>query len=408
MERSCNEYAQWSRRALLLTAASSIIGTRSLAQLVLNKQSANHTLVVVFLRGGMDGLSAVVPYREDSYYRLRPTVSIAKNELQDLDGHFGLNPSLNALFPAYAEGQLAVVHAVGSLDQSHSHFEAMNAMERGAATASEGEANGWLARYLNSTREKGGSPLRAISFSSVMPDSLRGGLGAISLESLADYKLAGDDSGQMKSMLRKLYSNGTDQMSVAGRNTVQVLDALESANAAQYRPANGADYPASDFSQSLKQVAFLIKNGFGVEVACLEKGGWDTHVAQGSTSGWLPNLFADLGSSLTAFRTDMKSHAKEITVVVMTEFGRRAYENSGLGTDHGSASAMFVMGDGIRGGRVHGRWPGLASAELEGPGDLEVTTDYRSVLIELLENRLQFSNAAELFSSPARSRVGLV
>jgi uncharacterized protein (DUF1501 family) len=387
----CDEYAMISRRALFGSVSSAVFGATALSQIVLNKKGSNHTLVVVFLRGGMDGLSAAAPFGEDAYYQSRPTLALRKTDLQNLDEFFGLHPALSKLFPSFAEGRLAIVHAAGSQDSSHSHFEAMNAMERGVATAEESTGNGWLARYLNATRSNRDSALRAVAFSPVMPDSLRGGTNCVAIESLSDYRLRNE---QMKPHLASMYANGTDLMTRSGRESLRVLQMLEQSRIAAYQPENGAVYPDSDFAHALKQVAFLVKNEFGVEIACLERGGWDTHVAQGTTSGWLASQLSDLGDSLAAFDRDIARIRRRVTVVVMTEFGRRAYENSGLGTDHGSASLMFLMGEGLHGGKVHGEWPGLSEEKLSGPGDLKVTTDYRAVLRTILQVRMRGQAAA--------------
>ena len=366
----------------------------ALAQIALGSpKSERDILVVVFLRGGADGLNIVVPYAEDAYYRSRPSLAIAApgkaGGALDLNGFFGLNPALAPLLPHYREGRLAVLHAVGSNDQTRSHFEAMNAMERGLPAAGSGAASGWLARHLLATQGVTTSPLRAVSFGPIMPDSLRGGTEAIAIESLADFRLIVPDAekerqAQVVEALRELYRDGKDEMAHAGRETLNVLDTLNKLNPATYVPSNGATYPKSDLGEGLRQVALLIRSGLGLEVAALDKGGWDSHVAQGSTSGWLTSLLEDVGQSIAAFANDLGGEMKRVTLVVMTEFGRRVQENSGLGTDHGRASFMMVLGGGVHGGKVHGAWPGLAPDQLEGPGDLRVTTDYRNVLAEIV------------------------
>jgi uncharacterized protein (DUF1501 family) len=312
------------------------------------------------------------------------------------------------LHPIYQDGELAVVHAVGSGDQTRSHFEAMSAMERGAATDRGDEKGGWLARHLLA---HGGAatPMRAVAFASTMPQSFSGATQAVAIESLADYRLNLPDGEREKAekALLAMYADGTDVFSNAARNTLQAIKALRDYNAETTRPENGATYPDTSLGSALAQVAYLVRKDVGLEVACLDaadRGGWDTHVAQGP---WLAGLLDDLGKSLAAFRRDMGREMSRVTVIVQTEFGRRVAENSGFGTDHGRGSVMLAMGGGVQGGRVFGRWPGLTREVLEGPGDLPVTTDYRDVLSELLERRLGSTSVGEVFPGFARSPVGM-
>lgn len=404
-----------SRRTLLATAALSALawtGTKksALAQVAFSPGSHERDVfVVVFLRGGMDGVNVVVPYAEDSYHSLRPTLGLSppKDDTKpvidrtlDLDGFFGINPALAPILPLFREGLLGFVHACGSEDRTRSHFEAMNAMERGLATAKGDAANGWLARYLNASDPVRPSPLRAVALTNIMPDSLRGATHATALQSLSDFRLDyGSDElrGGFVDELRGLYQPGKDEVSEAGRQTIQVLDVLKRLDPAKYVPANGAAYPESDIADALKQVAFLVKTDLGLEVACIDKGGWDTHFGQGRSEGLLTALLGDLSQGLAAFAKDLAGEMKRVTVVAMTEFGRRCYENSTLGTDHGRGSVMTILGGGTIGGKVHGVWPGLRKDQLEEPGDLKVTTDYRSVLSDVLTKRMGFSNLSEVF-----------
>jgi uncharacterized protein (DUF1501 family) len=246
-----------------------------------------------------------------------------------------------------------------------------------------------------------------------MPDSLRGGTDAIAIELLADFRLVVPEAAAARSealhqALADLYRDGKDEMAHAGRETLRVLDALNRLDPALYQASNNARYPKSDLGEGLRQVALLIRANLGLEVAALDKGGWDTHVAQGSTGGWLASLLDDLGQSLAAFAQDLGSEMSRVTLVVMTEFGRRLQENSGFGTDHGRASFMMVMGGHVAGGKVHGRWPGLAADQLEEPGDLRVTTDYRNVLAEILSKRTANSDLGAVFPGLSLSTVGAV
>lgn len=387
-----------SRRNLLAWASLSLLGApRAMGQIAINpaKRDANgNVLVVIFLRGGADGLNIVVPFEERGYYDGRPSLALKKEQCLPLDEQFGLHPSLRSLADLYESKELAIFHAIGSGDQTRSHFEAMSAMERGLMRDAGTSHEGWIARYLQLEPHYPVSPLRAVAFSSTLPDSLRGGPPAIALNRIADFKLNHADEKWL-GWIEGMYANGSDEVSEAGRSTLSVIRTL--ARLANEKKPTSAKYPTSDLGQSLQQVAMLIKSGVGLEIACLDKGGWDTHVGQGQTSGWMPLLLADVADSIAAFMRDLGDMRAKTTVVVQTEFGRRVSENSGLGTDHGRGSVMFVLGGAVKGGQVHCEWPGLDKNELEGPGDLRVTTDYRSVLAHILENRLQSEHATEVF-----------
>lgn len=418
MNEGCDSYQSWSRRAVLRGAAiggvSWMAGVPSaLANLGFREDAADRdSLIVIFLRGGADGLNVVPPYEEDDYHRRRPSLRLrAPKEgtgTLDLDGFFGLHPSLAGIYPLYKEGEMAVVQAVGSADQTRSHFEAMSAMERGLARLGPGAgtSNGWLARYLNHTASEKDSPLRAVAIGDLMPDSLRGGLSAMALPDLGVFQLRGEKG--FHEQLRAAYESGNDVIADAGRETLRVLDTLNRLDYKSYKPNSTAAYPTTDLGNAMRQVAFLLKADVGLEVAFLDKGGWDTHVAQGSTTGWLASLLEDVGDSIAAFTSDVGERMKRTTVVVMTEFGRRVYENSGLGTDHGRASFMFVLGGGTRGGKVYGNWPTLVDEALEGTGDLRVTTDYRDVLGEVLRKRMGLAGTSPVFPGLKHQPLGLI
>jgi uncharacterized protein (DUF1501 family) len=370
------------------------------------KDRKHDVLVTIFLRGGADGLNMVVPYAEANYYRSRPSLGIAgptekgrSGRALDLDGFFGLHPALAPLLPIFKAGELGIVHACGSDDSTRSHFEAMAAMERGIAREGSGPSSGWVARHLLSTEHTDDSPLRAIAFADTMPDSLRGATNAVALTSLTDFKLEAD--GQTHAALSDLYKPGKDEVAQAGRQTLSALDALGRLDVKGYRSSHGATYPNSDLGNGLRQVACLIKAKLGLEVACLDKGGWDTHVAQGSDTGWQATLLDDLAKSIAAFTSDLGSEMQGVTLVVMSEFGRRLEENGGLGTDHGRAGPMFLFGNSVVGGKVHARWPGLEDHQLDPTGDLKVTTDYRSVLGDVLKRRMGNDSVDEVFRGAA-------
>lgn len=383
--------------------AVGFLGAKSaLAQVVVSEEARDHEgdiLISVFLRGGMDGLSAVVPYGEDAYHRGRPNLRLRSPgdntsgevyKALDLDGFFGLNPAMAAVLPLFKDGTMACVQAVGSGDQTRSHFEAMNAMERGMFQVRGGVQTGWVARHLASTPRRNPTPLRAVALSSVTPDSLRGASHATTMANLTDFRLADPD---LRAMLVDLYGNGKDAMAQAGRDTLQVLEKLNGVKVDKLPQG----YPASDLGRALSQVATLVRSGVGLEIACLEMGGWDTHVAQGTVNGWLPSYLKDLADALAAFVKEMGSEMARITMIVQTEFGRRVNENTGLGTDHGRASAMFLLGGSVNGGKVYADWPGMEKEELDDVGDLKVTTDYRDVLADALSSRVVGSKPKEVF-----------
>jgi uncharacterized protein (DUF1501 family) len=357
-------------------------------------------LVCVFQRGGMDGLSAVVPYQERGYYDRRPALAIrapktgdAKSGLR-LDDQFALNPAMTGLAGLWAEGQLAVVHATGSPDDSRSHFDAMDAMERGTP-GERSLSTGWIGRHLEATAERNGSPFRAVGMGDMLPLSLYGTVPAAALRSIAEFHLNGDlDLAVYRARLGQLYSSGDwfDENALAA---FEALEILERADPLQYRPENGAGYPDSSFGQALQQVAQLIKADIGLEVACVDIGEWDTHayqVWQGSsdpTDGQMFRLLGGFDAALTAFARDMGTRMENpgVTVVTMSEFGRRVAQNSANGTDHGHGNCMFVLSGGAVPG-VHTEWPGMEPENLSGGEDLAVTIDYRDVLGEIVAKRL--------------------
>ncbi len=241
-----------------------------------------------------------------------------------------------------------------------------------------------------------------------VPRSLRGSVPVTALKSIADFHLGGDleAANQMRALLSQLYQ-GDEALRAVGLETLDILDTLEALDPAEYVPREGASYPDSTFGASLQQIAMLMKAEVGLEVAAVDVGGWDTHFGQGGNEGLMAGLLANLAAGLAAFHADVVDLLDRLTVVVMSEFGRRAWENASLGTDHGHGGAMLLLGGGIRGGRVHGRWPGLEDGQLFGPGDLAVTTDYRDVLGDICLHRLNNDALEEIFPSYSVSPQGL-
>ncbi len=374
-------------------------------------------LVVVFLRGGIDGLSAIVPYGEGAhYYDNRPTQRVGEpgsgqGAAVDLDGFFGLHPALAPLSDVFAAGHLAVVHATGSIDPSRSHFDAMQFMEYGTP-GNKTIGTGWVGRHLQSVAWQNDSPFRAVGMGAIVPNSLRGST-PLSLRSIADFHLKGRE-GQLahaQQALALLYSVEApkDLLDTQARMVFETVDLLQALNAGGYQPANGAVYPQDDmgFGLGLQQTAQLIKAQVGLEVACLDVGGWDTHEQQGTLDGTFNGLLSVLANGLAAFYADLGDAIQRVTVVTMSEFGRRVQENASGGTDHGHGNFMLLLGGGVRGGQVFARWPTLAPEALD-DGDLAITTDYRDVLAEVIQQRLLNPAVDRVFPNHTVSPLGLV
>ncbi|MBI5961136.1 MAG: DUF1501 domain-containing protein [Chloroflexi bacterium] len=372
-------------------------------------------LVVIFQRGGMDGLNVVVPYGEGSaYYDRRPTIAIPEpdggdNAALDLDGFFGLHPALRPLHEIYQAGHLAVIHAAGSPDPSRSHFDAMEFMERGTP-GEKLTSTGWINRHLQTSAWQNDSPFRAIGMGTIVPTSLRGPVSALSLQSIADFHLSGRDDqlAVLQRTLASLYHvpAPVDVLGIQAAEVFASSDILIRLAQSGYEAEYGAEYPNSDFGQGLQQVAQLIKAHVGLEVACLDIGGWDTHEDQGSANGQMASLLDDLARGLGAFYADLQDYRNEVTVVTMSEFGRRAEENASAGTDHGHGNCMFVMGGGLNGG-VYARWPGLSDDALD-DGDLAITTDYRDVLAEVLAGRVLNPAVDQIFPNFTPTPQGIL
>jgi uncharacterized protein (DUF1501 family) len=337
----------------------------------------NRSLIVIFLRGAADGLNMVVPVEDDDYHQNRPNIGLKRAEVLPLaDGFFGLNPQLKGLMKPWSDGQLAIVHAAGTEDASRSHFESQDFMEHGGITA-----GGWVGRYLRYGRPtSSSSALAAISLGTALPESLSGAPAATVFESLDQFSL-GAKADPLTTQLRRLYEAQTGLLANAGRDALDAMKRIDVLRATPYRPEYGANYDADEFSQRLKQIAQLLKAKLGLEAASIDLGGWDSHFTQGPIMN--PLMFT-LSNGLASFYQDLGPLIQTTSVVVMTEFGRRVAENSSFGTDHGRGSVMFLMGGGVRGGRVVGEWPGLKSSILEGPGDLPVKYNYRDVLAPTL------------------------
>ena len=359
-------------------------------------------LVTIFQRGAVDGLNVVVPHAESEYYNLRPTIAIPKpgktDGAIDLDGFFGLHPSMKPLEAFWNDKKLGIVHSAGSPDNTRSHFDAQDYMESGTP-GNKGTRDGWLNRTLQATATKDESPFRAVAMTQSLPRSLYGKAPSVAMTNLADFTIkAGIYSQNMKGGFEGLYEqNAKDSLGGTGKETFEAVNYLKQTNPSQYKPENGAAYPNSQLGRSLAQIAQLIKAGVGLEVACAEAGGWDTHVNEGGARGQLANLLRDFAQAIAAFGTDLGKRMDEVVLITMSEFGRTARENGSRGTDHGHANAMFVLGNTVKGGKVYADWKGLKSDQLNEGRDLAVTTDFRDVFAEAAQKHMGDKDLAKLF-----------
>jgi uncharacterized protein (DUF1501 family) len=387
-----------SRRYFIKSGGIAMLGMASLPSFLQRAIAATAALnkkkmVVLFQRGAMDGLNVVVPFAEPNYYALRPTIAIPQpsrggtDAALDLDGFFGLHPSLEPLMPLFRSGRLAIVHAVGSPDPTRSHFDAQDYMESGTPGVKATE-DGWLNRAMQSMPEEQASPFRTVAFGPYLPRTLEGSAPAVAIPDLKQFKMYGPPQ-VTQGGFEAMYAQTVDAaLRGVGQETFEAIDQLKKINPDAYQPENGAQYPQGRFGQSLMEIAELFKADVGLEVAFLDSGGWDHHVNEGGVQGQLANLLRDLGQGLAAFHQDMGDRMADVVFVSMSEFGRTAHENGNRGTDHGHANCMFVMGGDIKGGRVYSRWPGMSDGELYEGRDLAVTTDYRSVLGEIIAKHL--------------------
>ncbi len=409
--------AAMSRRGFLGTAAalgalgavSSVAGEWGSMQLAYAGPAyTGDTLVVVSLRGGFDGLSAIVPAADPAYYTARPHIAVPAAQLITLDTTFGMHPALAPLKPLWDSGQFGVVHAVGQKDPTRSHFDAMDEMERAAPGSSL--RTGWINRMVGLTGP--GTTFAASSLStSTAPKSFLGTAPSITLNSVDGFGLNGagnaQDRARWAAALRTLYKGQHSWILGPATATLNAINTTSTMKAAGYTPANGAVYPTTGLAKALRDVARLIKSGVGLRVAAIDMGDWDMHVNLGAAdNGWMQRQLRDLSGALAAFATDIGPGMPGVNVVTLSEFGRRIEENGSGGVDHGHGNAMFLLGAGVNGGQVAGHWPGVGAAVSDN-GDLKGTTDYRTVLAELLEKRGGLSGAT-VFPGLASGRLGVI
>ena len=366
------------------------------------------TLICLFQRGAADALNIVVPHGDKSYYGLRPSIaiprpgglsrSISRDAAIDIDGFFGFHPALAPFKPLYDRGILAPVHAVGSPSTTRSHFDAQDYMETGTPDV-KGTQDGWLNRYLavkGTCDECNASPFRAVSLTQQTPRIMEGSSEVVAMNSLNEFTVRA--SGTQAERLEALYRTGSaDLVHGTGTEMFEAVKMLKAANPQKYAPRNGAEYPRSQFGQRLLQIAQLVKADVGLEIAFADVGGWDTHVNQGAATGQLAQRLDDFAKSIAALVTDLGDRMDDVLILTMSEFGRMARENGNRGTDHGHAGALFVIGGDVKGGKVHGRWPGLANEQLYEARDLALTTDFRSVFSEVTARHLGASKLEKIF-----------
>jgi len=377
-------------------------------------------LICLFQRGAADALNVVVPHGEAAYYRMRPSIAIprpvsgAAQAAVDLDGFFGLHPSLAPIKELWDRGLLAPVHAVGSPSNTRSHFDAQDYMESGTPD-NKGTPDGWLNRYLatrgtceectagvrqaaNTKKDgAGSSPFEAVAMTPQTPRILEGPAPVIAMNSLDEFSIR--TNGTEADRIEALYRTGSaDVVHAAGGEMFEAMKILRSANPQQYIPQNNADYPRSPFGQHLRQIAQLIKADVGLEVAFADVGGWDTHVNQGGATGQLAARLDDFAKSIHALVADLGDRMADVVIMTMSEFGRTARQNGNGGTDHGHATALFVIGGSVHGGKkIFGRWPGLEQEQLNEGRDLALTTDFRSVFSEVAAKHLGAQRLEAIF-----------
>jgi uncharacterized protein (DUF1501 family) len=406
-----------TRRAFLKNGAMAVIGTAAVPSFLTRaawgvaSASNNKRLVVIFQRGAADGLNIVIPHAEPSYYAMRPSIAIPRQQVIELDGFFGLHPSLSSFKPLWDQGHLAIVHAAGSPDTTRSHFDAQDYMESGTPGV-KSTTDGWLNRTLQAEGPSD-KPFRAVALGTSLPRILSGPATAVAVSNVNGFSIAGGNpaAAPLGNTFEAMYAQSVDTvLHGTGSETFEAVKMLKSTDPQHYTPAAGADYPKGRFGDALRQTAQLIKANLGVQIAFTDIGGWDHHVNEGASEGQLANVLRDFSQSIAAFWTDLGPLGEDTVIATMSEFGRTARENGNRGTDHGHANVMFLLGGPVKGGKVYGRWPGLDPAQLNEGRDLALTTDFRCVLGEAVSRHLGNPELSTVFPGygNARDFVGYV
>ncbi|MEV8374457.1 DUF1501 domain-containing protein [Kribbella sp. NPDC056861] len=410
--------SQWSRgftRRRLLAGGMGVGVAAMASQLVTTRISwaapgadPGGTLIVIFLRGGMDGLSVVVPADDPELLKARPSIAVRAASLINVQRGFGMHPALGPLLPLMTAGKVAAVPAVSTPDLTRSHFQAQDCLERGGAARSSVQS-GWLDRVL---QELGpGTTFRGLGIGARMSRSLLGDSNPVMLTSLKDFTVKGIDgvAPQTLAALKTLYTGIDHPLGVQGLDALQASAQAQSYAKQQVTPAKDRGYPDGEFGAALATLAQLIKSKAGVRVATVDLGGWDMHTGLGTVDGGdMTNSLKTVAGALAAFAAELGPDLDNTTVVTMSEFGRRVEQNANSGTDHGHGGVALVLGGGVKGG-VHGKWEGLASGVLD-QGDVPGTNDYRDVLSEIVMRRLGLSEgqAGKVFPGWKPSPLGIM
>lgn len=380
------------------------IASAASGQKILQPYKKNKVMVCIFQRGAMDGLMAVSPYADPNLKILRPGLYMSPLEkeggLFNLDDHFGLHPAMAALQPFYADKRMAIVHGVGSPNNTRSHFDAQDYMEAGTPF-NKGTASGWLNRVAGLMGHDA-TPFRAVSLTNALPRSFYGDNEALAISNLQDFAIQMRNNPMAGKTVSQSFEDLYDQTSsnLLNKTGKESFDAMKMLNVNElknYQPAKDVVYPQTALGNSLKQIAVLIKMQVGLELAFAESGGWDTHVNQGTTNGAFARNLKDFSDSIAAFWKDLSAYQDEVTVMTMTEFGRTAHQNGTGGTDHGRASCLFVLGNDVQGGKVYQNIKSLAKEDLEDKRDLPVSTDFRAVFSNVAQSHLKLQNSKGLF-----------
>ena len=410
----CPEFEGLSRRSFLklAAAAGAIAGlvTEGLATRLAFAAAPydGDVLVVLSLRGGFDGLQAIVPAGDPNYQLWRPGVGIPAGQLLQLDSMFGMHPAMEPLKPLYDAGTLGVLHAVGMAEPNRSHFSAMEEMERAAPGTSI--RTGWIDRVLG-LRDPG-TPFKGSQIGDGRPaHAFSGPAPELAMYSVDSFGLdaAWDEEQRLlwEAALRGVHQGAPDALASPAEVALDAMNTTAELRDLGYVPDPAANYPDSDLARALMDVARLIKADVGLQVAAVDYGDWDMHAGMGGVNnGWMHDHLTELSGSLAAFATDLGGRIADVTLVTLTEFGRRVEENGSGGTDHGFGQVVLALGGGVRGGQVHGSWPGLAPDSLV-DGDMNGTTDYRLFLAEVLEKRCGAGSVASVFPGIGSDRPGV-
>jgi len=372
-------------------------------------QARQKILIAIFQRGAVDGLNMVVPFGERAYYSNRPSIAIprpnANDGALDLDGFFGLHPRMSSLMPYFKDGNMAIVHACGSPDDTRSHFDAQDYMESGTPGL-KSTRDGWMNRYLHAKdHAERSSPFRAVALTQALPRTLQGTAPALAIGQLGQFGIrAGQQSDSMSNAFASQYAQAADALlGSTGREAFDAVKMLKEANPGGYVPANGAVYPRSGFGDAMQQIAQIVKANLGLEVAFTELGQWDHHANEGGSQGQIANRLNDFAEGIAAFARDMGDRMADVVVVTMSEFGRTVKENGNRGTDHGHGNAMLILGGNVKGGKVYGKWPGLQNEQLYQGRDLAITTDFRDVFTECVTAHLGAKDTSKIFPGFTKS-----